>query len=205
VAPSARFVGPECGSCLPASDEAGGVGLAPAGGGLEVTEERWFIVDLEADSDPIETSLVEDLVDALDASDTLRSSALAAGGGARGVSVTTSVAARDIPTACGHAHRAFGALLEAAGIDHEIMAVRVMTEEAANAELDAQPDELAGVSEVAAVLGVSRQRVAELRGREGFPAPIAQLAAGPVWRVAMLQRFVDEWPRRPGRPRRAAG
>jgi hypothetical protein len=71
--------------------------------------------------------------------------------------------------------------------------------------LHAEPEEFAGVSEVAALLGVSRQRVAELRRTDGFPEPIAHLAAGPIWCVAMLQRFVDEWPRRPGGSRRAAG
>lgn len=34
------------------------------------------------------------------------------------------------------------------------------------------------------------------------PAPVAELAAGPIWNVANLRRFIDEWPRRAGRPSR---
>lgn len=61
---------------------------------------------------------------------------------------------------------------------------------------------LAGVSEIAELLGVSRQRVAELRRRPDFPGPVAQLKAGPVWRAGDLSRFADEWQRKPGRPRK---
>jgi len=64
-------------------------------------------------------------------------------------------------------------------------------------------DELAGVTELAKLFGVSRQRMSELRTREDFPAPAAELAAGPVWKVANLRRFLDSWERLPGRPRRS--
>jgi len=63
-------------------------------------------------------------------------------------------------------------------------------------------DELAGVTELAKLFGVSRQRMSELRTREDFPAPVAELAAGPVWKVTNLRRFLDSWERLPGRPRR---
>lgn len=68
--------------------------------------------------------------------------------------------------------------------------------------LDTPPDELAGVTELAKLFGVSKQRMSELRTREDFPAPVAELAAGPVWKVSNLRRFLDSWERRPGRPRR---
>jgi hypothetical protein len=198
-------IGPERGSSLPAPDEKSGSGVAPAfgRGGAGVSEERWFMVDLEADCPPLDDPLVELLIDALDASDTLRSSAIAAGG-VRGVEITTSVRALDVGKACGRAHRAFEAILTALNDEYEITRVGAQTEAAADAELNAEPEQYAGVSEVAALLGVSRQRVAELRRREGFPAPVAHLAAGPIWRVAMLQRFLGEWARKPGRPPRAA-
>jgi hypothetical protein len=66
--------------------------------------------------------------------------------------------------------------------------------------LQQPPEGLAGVTEVAALLGVSRQRVAQLRERADFPAPIAELAAGPIWNRTSLTRFVEAWPRKPGRP-----
>lgn len=70
--------------------------------------------------------------------------------------------------------------------------------------LDTPPDELAGVTELAKLFGVSKQRMSELRTRQDFPAPLAELAAGPVWKVANLRRFLDSWERKPGRPKRAA-
>lgn len=61
-----------------------------------------------------------------------------------------------------------------------------------------------GVSELAQLLGVSRQRVSELARRSHFPKPFAELAAGPIWLEPTIRRFVSEWERRPGRPRSAA-
>jgi hypothetical protein len=169
-----------------------------------VRAEHRFVVELEAESSSVDDSLVEVLADRLARSDVLRSAALSAGGGVRGVGTTASVGARDIGSACQRAVLAFTDLLRGVGLDHQINRVAVLTEEAADAELETEPDQLAGVSEVAALLSVSRQRVAELRQRDGFPAPVAHLAAGPIWRVATLRLFLDEWSRRPGRPRRAA-
>lgn len=68
----------------------------------------------------------------------------------------------------------------------------------------AQPayPELVGVTELAQLLGVSRQRASELQKRPGFPAPVQILAAGPVWPRAWIERFVGTWERKPGRPRK---
>jgi hypothetical protein len=60
--------------------------------------------------------------------------------------------------------------------------------------------ELVGVSEIAELLGVSRQRASAVAKRADFPTPIASLASGPVWTRPSLNRFVDEWPRKEGRP-----
>ncbi len=61
--------------------------------------------------------------------------------------------------------------------------------------------QLVGVSEVAALLGVSRQRVSELARAEYFPKPLAHLAAGPVWDRASLTHFLETWERTPRRKR----
>lgn len=45
---------------------------------------------------------------------------------------------------------------------------------------------LAGISETAAILGVSRQRAHQLAQGEGFPEPVARLAAGPVWKESQI-------------------
>src|SRR5919106_865920 len=92
---------------------------------------------------------------------------------------------------------------EKAGVSHGGIAhVEILTEEYLDRENDQEPETYLGVSEVADELGVSRQRVSELRKAEGFPAPIADLAAGPVWKGSSLRRFIEGWERRPGRPRK---
>jgi hypothetical protein len=52
-----------------------------------------------------------------------------------------------------------------------------------------------GTSEIAKLLGVSRQRANQLAQREGFPEPIARLAAGPIWEAGA----VEQWARDAGR------
>lgn len=59
----------------------------------------------------------------------------------------------------------------------------------------AQLMRLAGRSELADMLGISRQRVRTLTERPDFPAPIAELRRGPIWRI----EDVEKWARRVGR------
>lgn len=60
---------------------------------------------------------------------------------------------------------------------------------------------LGGVTEVAELIGVSRQRFADLRVRPDFPEPVAELASGPVWDIAAIRRWSESGARRgPGRP-----
>lgn len=61
--------------------------------------------------------------------------------------------------------------------------------------------QLTCVSEIAEILGVTSQRVSALRHRPDFPAPVAELRSGPIWRLADINYFLSTWPRKPGRPR----
>jgi hypothetical protein len=100
-----------------------------------------------------------------------------------------------------HAIDLFNAACEKAGITHGgIARIEVMEERYADLELEKEPEVYLGLAEVAVMLGVSKQRVSELRSRPDFPSPIAELASGPVWARSSLARFVSEWPRKPGRP-----
>jgi len=54
---------------------------------------------------------------------------------------------------------------------------------------------LVGSAEIAAVLGVSRQRVQQLISRPDFPKPDAVLAMGKIWRKA----DVEAWAKAHGR------
>jgi len=62
------------------------------------------------------------------------------------------------------------------------------------------PVELMGVSEIAELLGVSRQRVNQLIAGEDFPRPVSRLAAGPVFTTASIEAFQKRWTRKSGRP-----
>jgi eukaryotic-like serine/threonine-protein kinase len=63
------------------------------------------------------------------------------------------------------------------------------------------PLRLGGVSEVAAVLKVSRQQVAKLRQRDDFPLPVANLSVGDIWDLDVIRRWNDSGLRRSaGRP-----
>lgn len=65
--------------------------------------------------------------------------------------------------------------------------------------------EVIGVTELADMLKVSKQRASSLAKAKSFPRPLAVLASGPVWAKTTVLRFVKEWPRRPGRPPKSIG
>jgi hypothetical protein len=52
-----------------------------------------------------------------------------------------------------------------------------------------------GVTEIGAMLGVSRQRANQLTNLSGFPRPVDTLAQGRIWR----RRNVASWARKTGR------
>ncbi len=123
------------------------------------------------------------------------------------LALQASLPARSPQEALARADERYRKLLVEIGVGPvgDVIYAEVMTTEEQDYRLE-HPDEpeLAGVQEVAALLGVSKQRVSELRNREGFPTPLSTLAAGPVWDARSLRRFLDSWPRTPGRPRKAA-
>lgn len=65
---------------------------------------------------------------------------------------------------------------------------------------EAETGEILGSAEVARLLGVSRQRVQQLRAEGRFPAPLLELSATPVWLRRSVETFITSWSRRPGRP-----
>jgi predicted DNA-binding transcriptional regulator AlpA len=49
-----------------------------------------------------------------------------------------------------------------------------------------------GAAEIGKRLGVSRQRVSQLAQDPAFPQPIADLAAGRIWRATDIERWITE-------------
>lgn len=62
--------------------------------------------------------------------------------------------------------------------------------------------ELMSAAEIADELGISRQRVHQLRDTEAFPAPLADLRGGAVWDAQAVRKFNEGWERKPGRPKK---
>ncbi len=59
-----------------------------------------------------------------------------------------------------------------------------------------------GVAELAELLDTSTQRASQVARTAAFPKPYAELASGPVWLEPHVRRFVRDWERKPGRPRK---
>jgi hypothetical protein len=79
---------------------------------------------------------------------------------------------------------------------------RVVSEDLAEREaLEPDTPELLAATDVAELLGVSRQRVHQLSGeRADFPAPCARLGSGPIWTRPAIEAFDRAWTRKAGRP-----
>jgi predicted DNA-binding transcriptional regulator AlpA len=68
-----------------------------------------------------------------------------------------------------------------------------------------KPDltDLMGLAEVAAATQVSKRTALDYTRREDFPAPLARLAAGPVWSGQDVRRWAGATlPLQGGRPRK---
>ena len=66
--------------------------------------------------------------------------------------------------------------------------------------MEIDSSDLAGLSEVAELLGVTRERVRQLRAeRVDFPEPVADLQATPVWRRSDVVAWDAGRERKPGR------
>ena len=51
------------------------------------------------------------------------------------------------------------------------------------------PEEYVGMGEVAAIMGVTKQRIYQLAQRKDFPEPAFRLKATPVWKTADIYKF----------------
>ena len=81
------------------------------------------------------------------------------------------------------------------------LGVEAVTDDEADRRLADPPiPELVGTPEAGEILGVSRQRVHQLRQREDFPAPVVELGTGPLWTQMSIEAFDEAWNRTPGRP-----
>lgn len=67
--------------------------------------------------------------------------------------------------------------------------------------LGVAPDELAGLSEIAQMLGVTKRTVQRYMARADWPDPVERLATGRVWRRVDIEAWkAAHLPLREGRP-----
>lgn len=64
---------------------------------------------------------------------------------------------------------------------------------------------LAGVTEAAAMIGVTAQRISQLRDKGLMPEPLDVLACGPVWLMADIKVYALTRDTRPGRRPMSSG
>lgn len=116
--------------------------------------------------------------------------------GGRHLETTLTIDADDWLTAADTAINRIGERIAEA----KIVAVDVMTTAEADRRSKEQPA-VVGVAEIAELLEVTKQRAFAITQRKDFPAPIAKLASGSVWRAGAVATFKEGWRRQPGRPR----
>jgi hypothetical protein len=119
------------------------------------------------------------------------------------VSVAVDISAPDVGAATVRGLAAARTVLNEADLPYTagaVTGIRVLTVRAQEQELlTPVVPPLVGLSEVADMFGISRQRVTQLRERVDFPDPVAVLRSGPVWTAPALQHFLTIWDRTPGR------
>lgn len=113
-----------------------------------------------------------------------------------GVDVSVYIDADDPIAAAAQARTIVGAVIMASP-----QAVEVITEDeqARRASAPTLPELVSG-PEVGDILGVTRQRVHQLRSTSAFPKPLFELRAGPIWDARAIRAFAKTWTRTGGRP-----
>ncbi|MGW5439801.1 helix-turn-helix transcriptional regulator [Nocardia asteroides] len=116
----------------------------------------------------------------------------------RGIEVSVYVEAVDPVSATAQAHTVISTVVKLPATAIEVV---TEAEHARRADAPTLP-ELVSAPEVGELLGVSRQRVHQLRSTATFPKPLFELRTGPVWDAVPIRKFAEEWQRKPGRPRK---
>lgn len=61
---------------------------------------------------------------------------------------------------------------------------------------------LVTLADIARKLGVTRQRAHQVAQKPDFPQIFAATSAGRLWHEADVDRFITDWGRQPGRPKK---
>lgn len=163
---------------------------------------RWVVQVTLATERPISAAAFEDIADhaekELDATVATRADG-------PGIVITADVGPDELAHAATDALRITHTVIAGTAGLVDLVDLRVCTPEVYEADA-LRPDtpELLAATDVAEVLGVSRQRVHQLAERRDFPAPYVRLGSGPVWTRPAIEAFNQSWTRKPGRPAKAS-
>lgn len=117
----------------------------------------------------------------------------------QGIMITFGAVGRDIAAAQRDCRQCTNAVLSALQLPATgVSTVKISRNADLDEELASLPDAVVGVGEAADILGVSKQRVAQLAQLADFPLPIYRLRATPVWKDAEIRKFAASRRRTPG-------
>ena len=153
----------------------------------------WYITVTFTTQTPMDSEAGFDILDAL--AEHHPSAAVSTGGGSISLTVTAPdaiQAAALVPEILAKAQSITGAVT--------VVSLEILSEDAFQASLE-EPEipELVGLTEIAEMAGVSRQRANAIVKQESFPTPVLTLAAGQFRTRAAVQNWVENWTRKPGR------
>ena len=90
----------------------------------------------------------------------------------------------------------------AIGLPVDVTGVEIVTREEIQRRLTApQIPELVSNADIAEMLGVTRQRAAQLAARDDFPPAVQSIKAGPLRVRSQVETWAKSWARANGRPR----
>ena len=165
---------------------------------------NWIVtIDMEGPGSPAPPDQLMELTEALRSYSPSVTGTPEAFRGLRAFGATLCIdEAETVEAAVAEGRRALEAAAQKAGLGAApVVRAEAMAPEVQERLNAAKADELLGVKELAALLGVSRQRVAELEGLGRLPRPVARLGMGPVWSASSVRRFIETWDRRGGKRR----
>lgn len=168
-----------------------------------MAQEIGWNVHIELHSDGVPESALDEIRDAL--YEFRASTGFILGNG--NVSVTFGLDATTAQEATDRAVCVVTRAARTAGVPDTVLCVEVMTEtERERQNREPLVLDLAGVSEIGEILGVTRQRAKQISTAPGldFPPPVAVIKAGPVFARWQVEAFENRWTRKPGRPGKAA-
>lgn len=161
----------------------------------------WYSVHV-ATRNPAGGRTQADLPGLDDLHDLLAEHSASVAGGQAGYSATVSIDTHDGHEASSLGYQLVHEAAQKAGLpDWPVVRLEVLDHDelARDLERPQLPDMVSG--QVAAdLLGVSRQRLHQLRDNPRFPKPLIDRPGAILWSFAAIDRFNAGWERRPGRP-----